>query len=125
MKFSEEFAAGFAEYVDEDVEAAAVSHADDYFFDTGRGAGFDQGIENSDEGFAPFKRESFLADIAGVEKSFEGFGGDNFFEDATLLGRGEGGLVAAPFHPIAEPATDREVHDVHEFDPDMVAVSLF
>jgi len=60
-----------------------------------------------------------------VEKSFEGFGGDNFFEDATLLGRGEGGLVAAPFHPIAEPATDREVHDVHEFDPDMVAVSLF
>jgi len=35
MKFSEEFAAGFAEYVDEDVEAAAVSHADDYFFDTG------------------------------------------------------------------------------------------
>jgi len=35
MKFSEEFAAGFAEYVDEDVEAAAVSHADDHFIDTG------------------------------------------------------------------------------------------
>ena len=35
MKFSEEFAAGFAEYVDEDVKATAVGHADDYFFDTG------------------------------------------------------------------------------------------
>ena len=66
-----------------------------------------------------------MADVAGVEKTFEGFGGNDFFEDATLLLWREGGLVAGAFHPVAEPAADGEVHDVHELDSDVVAVGLF
>jgi len=42
-----------------------------------------------------------------------------------LLFGGEGGLVTGTFHSIAKPAADGEVHDMHEFDPDMVAVGLF
>ena len=125
VEFGEEFTPRFSEGVDEDIEATAVGHSDNYFLDSGRRAGLEKRVENSDEGFASFKGEAFLADIAGVEKSFEGFGGNNFFEDAALLGGGEGGLVAVAFHAIAEPTADAEVHDVHEFDADVVAVGLF
>ena len=102
-----------------------MGHADDNFFDSSFGAGFEKGVEDGDEGFGSFEGEAFLADVAGVEKAFEGFGGDYFFEDAALLGGGEGGLVMVSFHPIAEPAANGEVHDVHEFDADVVAVGLF
>lgn len=125
MKFGEEFTAGFAEGVDEDIEATTVGHADDYFFDPGSGASLDQRIEHGDESFAAFKREAFLTDIAGVEEAFEGFGGDYFLEEAALLGGGEGGLVAGAFHAIAKPAANGKVHNVHELDSDMVAVGLF
>ena len=125
VEFGEEFTPRFSEGVDEDIEATAVGHSDNYFLDSGRRAGLEKRVENSDEGFASFEGEAFLADIAGVEKSFEGFGGNNFFEDAALLGGGEGGLVAVAFHAIAEPTADAEVHDVHEFDADVVAVGLF
>jgi len=102
-----------------------VGHADDNFFDSSFGAGFEKGVEYGDKGFGSFEGEAFLADVAGVEKAFEGFGGDYFFEDTALLGRGESGLVMVSFHPIAEPAANGEVHDVHEFDADVVAVGLF
>ena len=125
VEFGEEFTPRFSEGVDEDIEATAVGHSDNYFLDSGRRAGLEKRVENGDEGFASFEGEAFLADVAGVEKAFEGFGGDYFFEDAALLGGGEGGLVMVSFHPIAEPATNSEVHDVHEFDADVVAVGLF
>ena len=102
-----------------------MGHADDNFFDSSFGAGFEKGVENGDKGFGSFEGESFLADVAGVEKAFERFGGDYFFEDTALLGGGEGRLVMISFHPIAEPAANGEVHDVHEFDADVVAVGLF
>ena len=102
-----------------------MGHTDDNFFDPSFGAGFEKGVEDGDEGFGSFEGEAFLADVAGVEKSLKRFGGDNFFEDAALLGGGKGGLVAVAFHAIAEPTADAEVHDVHEFDADVVAVGLF
>ena len=102
-----------------------MGHTDDNFFDSSFGAGFEKGVEDGDEGFGSFKGEAFLADVAGVEKAFEGFSGDYLFEDAALLGGGEGGLVMVSFHPIAEPAANGEIHDVHEFDADVVAVGLF
>ena len=94
MKFGEKFAAGFAQGVDEDIETAAVGHADGHLFDAGVRAGFQEGVENGDQGFPSFEGKAFLADVAGVEKAFEGFGGDDFLEDATLLLRREGGLVS-------------------------------
>lgn len=125
VEFGKEFSAGFPEGVHENIEATAVGHPDDDLLHAGGGAGLDQGIENGDEGFAAFQRKSFLADVASVEKSFEGFGRDNLFEDAALLGGGERGLIAAPLHLIAKPAADGKVHDVHELDPDVFAVGLF
>lgn len=125
VEFGEEFTPRFSEGVDEDIEATAVGHSDDYFLDSGRRAGLEKRVEDGDEGFAPFQGKAFLSDVAGVKKSFQRFGGDNFFEDAALLGGGEGGLVAVAFHAIAQPTADTEVHDVHEFDADVVAVGLF
>ncbi len=125
VEFGKEFSTGFPECVHENVEATAMGHADDDLLHAGGGAGLDQSIENGDEGFAAFQRKSFLADVAGVEESFEGFGRNNLFEDAALLGGGERGLIAAPLHLVAKPAADGKVHDVHELDPDVFAVGLF
>ena len=125
VKFGEELPAGFAEGVHEDVETAAVGHADDDLLHAGGGTGFEQRIEGGDQCFASLQGKSFLTDVAGVKESLERFGGDDFFQDAALLGRGEGRLVAGALHAVAQPAADGEVHDVHELDPDMVAVGLF
>ena len=87
VEFGKEFPTGFAKGVDEDVEPTAVGHADDDFFHAGGGTSFEQSIEDSDQGFSALQGESFLADVPGVEESFEGFGSDDFFQDAALLGR--------------------------------------
>ncbi len=124
VEFGEELAAGLPERVDENVEPPAVGHADDDLLHAVGGAGLQQGVENGDEGLAALKGKALLTDIAGVEESFEGFGGDDFLEDAALLFRGEDGLVAVAFHPVAEPAADGEVHDVHELDAEGAAVGF-
>ena len=124
VKLGEEFPAGFTEGVDEDVQAPPVGHADHNLLDAVGGASLEQGIEGGDEGFPAFQGKTFLTDVASVEEALEGFGGDNFFEDAALLFVGEDGLVAVALHPVAKPAADGEVHDVHELDPEGAAVGF-
>ena len=124
VELGEELAAGFAEGVDEDIETAAVGHADDDLLNAVDGAGFQKGIKYGDKSLATFQGKAFLADVAGVEEAFERFGGDDFFQDAALLGGGEDGLVAVPFHPVAEPAADGEVHDMHELNAEGAAVGF-
>ena len=79
MEFGEEFTAGFSKSVHENVQAAAVGHADDDLIHAQGGAGFDECIEDGDEGFPAFQGKTLLADIAGVEKALERFSRDNLF----------------------------------------------
>ena len=79
MKFGEEFTAGFSKSVHENVEAAAVGHTDDDLIHAQGRAGFDERVEDGDEGFPAFQGKTLLADIAGVEKALERFSRNNLF----------------------------------------------
>ena len=79
MKFGEEFTAGFSKSVHENVQAAAVGHTDDDLIHAQGRAGFDECVEDGDEGFPAFQGKTLLADIAGVEKALERFSRNNLF----------------------------------------------
>jgi hypothetical protein len=49
-----------------------MGHADHYFFDSMLSRGIYDSIECWDGIFSPFKRESFLANIFGVQEVFKG-----------------------------------------------------
>ena len=53
-----------AEDIDQDVETAAMCHADDHLLDAAGAAALDQFVHERDQGFCALQREAFLADIA-------------------------------------------------------------
>lgn len=121
-EFVEENFEGFAEEVGEHAEAAAVGHAHDDFFAAESWQAFKDGAEGDEETFTAFDGEAFLADVAAVEETFEGFGFEEPTEGADLfLGRGDW-AVEAIFDAILKPLADFRGVDVHVFEADAVAI---
>src|SRR5262249_4153414 len=60
-----------AEHVHQDVEPAAVRHADDDLLHTARAGALDQVVDARDEAFAALEREALLADVLGVQVALE------------------------------------------------------
>ena len=65
---------GFAEDVDQDVEAAAVGHPHDDLFGAGFRGGVHELVERRDHRLDALEGEAFLALVAGVEKGLEDLG---------------------------------------------------
>ena len=118
----EEHFEGFAEEVGEHAEAAAVGHAHDDFFAAESWQAFEDGAEGNEEAFTAFDGEAFLADVAAVEETLEGFGLEEPTEGADLFfGRGDW-AVEAIFDAILKPLADFRGVDVHVFEADAVAI---
>ena len=115
---------GFAEEVGEDVEPAAVGHAQHDLVDAGVRAAFDNGVERGDERLAALEGEAFLADVLGVQEMLKELGLVEAVQDADLLLAGEIGLVAARLHAGLQPAPDLGFLDVEILDADVPAVGL-
>ena len=80
---------GLAHDVGEDVEAAAVGHADVDFLDPGEPAIFDHRLERRDRAFAAVEPEPFRPDIFAREEFFPLLGLDDLGEDRLLALGGE------------------------------------
>ena len=121
-EFVEDRAIGLAHHVREDVEAAAVGHADVDLGDAHLAAGFDHRLERRDRAFAAVEPEALGADIFAGEEFLPLLGLDDLGEDRLLaLGRElDRGVLA--LDPVLDEAALVDVADVHIFKADMAAV---
>ena len=113
-----------AEDVGEHVEAAAVRHTEHQVADSALPGPLDQGVEYGDQGFAPFQRETLLAEEFLVQKGLEQGRFGEPAEDVELFVGAVGRFVAALFHPHAQPLSLFGLLDVGKLDPDRPAIGV-
>jgi len=124
FEFGEQHRRLLAEGIDQHVEAAAVSHADDHLLHADLAGGADQLVHGEDQRFAAFEREALLADIARMQVAFERLGRGQLAQEALLV---VGGVIrrgADGFQARLDPALLRDVGQVHVLGADGAAVGL-
>ena len=124
LELGEQIAGHLAHGVHEQVQAAAVGHADHDLLHADFGGMVDDFVHGDDEAFAAFEREALLADVLGVQVAFEAFGVGQLLQDAALLLVGVGGRGAGGFEAFTDPALGGRIGDVHEFGADAAAVGV-
>ncbi len=111
-----------AHNVRQDVEPAAVRHADVDLLDAAQAAVLDDGLERRNRALAAVESEPLRADIFAGEKLFPLLGLDDLGEDRLLaLGR-KGDLGVLAFHPCLEESALVHIIDVHVLEADVAAV---
>ena len=110
--------------VGEDVQAAAVGHADDDLFDAVTGGVVDEQIEHRDHALGALAREALRADEVLVHELLEDLGVREVLEDANELRVVELRAVARRLHRVLEPLACVGLLDVRELDADRSAVRL-
>ncbi len=75
FEFGEQVSRHLAERIDQHVQTATVSHADDDFLHAARTAVTHDFVHRRDEALAAFQREALLADVFGVQEALEAFSG--------------------------------------------------
>ena len=124
FEFGEDLLDVLADGVGEDVEAAAVGHADDQFVDVAGGGALQDFFQDGERGFAAFEREALLADEAGVQEVFELFARHHGAQDAQAGVAVERPVVGFRLHALLQPALLLRHLDVHVLAADFAAVGL-
>ena len=106
----------------QDVESAAVRHADGDLVDAGARRVSQDVVEQGDQGLAALEREALLPHELGLQELLEGFGTDEGVQDVALR-LGGGGLVGA-LDAVLDPGALLGVLDVHVFDADRARVGV-
>ncbi len=122
VEFGEDLRHRFADDVGEDVEAAAVSHADDGFGDIFVGGAFENFVERDDGAFQAFQAETLLADETGLQEMFEFFGLNEAIEHAAADGFVQLPSILRCFHAFLQPLFLLRVGNMHVLDADGAAV---
>ena len=121
-EFVEKLAIGLAHHVGEHVEAAAMRHADDDFFDAERAAALDDLLQRRDHRLAAVEPEALGAEESQAREFLETFGLDQLVQDRLLaLGR-EHDLLVGAFDAALQPVLLLGIVDVHELIADAAAI---
>ena len=121
-EFAEDDLVGLVHRVRENVQPAAVRHAHHDFFRAEGSALFDQRVEQRNQRFGAFDRESLFAEEPGVQEFFERLGRDQQFENAPRFVRRKCRAIENRLHPLLEPRPLLLVRDVHELDAERSAI---
>ena len=113
-----------ADRVGQDVEAAAMRHADHEFVDVAGGGALQDLFQDGERGLAAFEREALLADEAGVQEMFELFARHHTAQDAHAGLAVERPVVGLRLHALLQPALLLRHLNVHVLAADFAAVGL-
>ena len=114
---------GLAHEVGQDVQAAAVRHAEHHFLQAQLTAALEDLLETRNHRLGAFQAEALGAGVLLVEELLEGFGRRQALQDRPLAGHREGGAVERlVFDALLDPALLIGVLNVHELDADRAAV---
>ena len=125
FEFIEQFSGQLADDIDQDVEPAAVSHADYRFTHPGFTARLHEFVQQRDQGFAALQREAFLSHVFPVQVFFQRIGGNDAFQDAFPLIQREPVMAFGFFQAALYPAFLFRFVDVHVLGADRPAISTF
>ncbi|CDE49209.1 putative uncharacterized protein [Sutterella sp. CAG:351] len=110
--------------IHENIQAAAVRHADHYFLHpAGRGI-LNDPVHRDDEGFTAFERKTLLTRVALMKEVFQPFACGEPLKDMHLRFRREGRSGTDGLKPLLPPALLFRIRDVHELRADLSAVCL-
>src|SRR5262249_59524011 len=106
----------------EHVEAAAVRHAERDVLYAERTAALDDLLQRRDHRFAAVEPEPLGSRELQVAELLEAFRLDQLVEDRALALAGEADLLVEAFDAFLDPALLLRVGDVHELDPERLAI---
>src|ERR1700761_2572625 len=106
----------------EDIEPAAMRHADNDLTHAERAAPLDDLLKRRNHRLATVETEALGAGELHIAEFFEAFGLDQLVEDGALALAGERDLFIRPFDALLDPALLRSVRDMQEFDAERLAV---
>ncbi|MNX11170.1 hypothetical protein D3C86_409270 [compost metagenome] len=124
FELGEQVAGHLAHDVHEQVQAAAVGHADHDFLDAVFTGVVHHFVHRGDEAFAAFQREALLADVLGVQEALEPFGLGQLLQDMALFRGRVGRRAQGGFQAFLDPALGGGVGDMREFGTDAAAVGV-
>src|SRR5262245_38097420 len=104
------------------VEPAAVSHAHDDLFHSERAAALDDLLERRDHRFCAIETETLGAGELQIAEFLKTFGLDQLVQDRAFAFGREGDLLVRPFDTRLDPTLLLGIGDVHELDPERLAV---
>src|SRR5581483_3483662 len=113
-----------ADDVCEHVQPSAMSHAQLDFLDALFTGLLDGQIEQRNETLRTFERKTFCAHELAADEFLNGDSVREPREDAELLGAIQAEFVLRGFHSFPEPATHRQVVNVHELHTDRLAIGI-
>ncbi len=122
LELPEDLAVRLADDVGQDVEAAAVGHAEHGFVHAGAGGLVEDGVEHGDEALGPLQPEPLVAQVLRVQEPLEGLGGVEPFEDAPLVVQRD--VDPGALHLLLDPLLLVGLLDVHVLDADGAGVGV-
>jgi hypothetical protein len=124
LELLEDATRALAEDVGENVEPAAMGHADHHVVHAAGGRLFDGHVEERDQALAAFEREALRPQELSMDEGLEDLGVGQLAQDAPLLIGRQPAAVLGLLHAELQPLPDRLVVDVHELDADRPAVRV-
>ena len=122
LEFVEDGAVRLGHDLSQDIEPAAVRHADRDVADAERAAALDDLLERRDHQLGAVEAEALGAGEFQVAEFLEAFGLDELVEDGALALAGERDLLVRPFDALLNPAFLGGVGNVQEFDAERLAI---
>ena len=120
----EQVARVLAEGVDQNVQAAAVGHADDHFLGAVGAGALDDFVQQRDQALATLQAETLGARVFGTQVLFQAFGSGDALEHMRLhLGR-KLRTTAHAFQALGEPVALAGIDDVGELGTDGATICL-
>ncbi|QTK80393.1 hypothetical protein AT6N2_C2847 [Agrobacterium tumefaciens] len=122
LELVEHGAVRLAHDVRQNIQAAAVSHAENDFLEPFLAAALDNLLERRDERFTAIETETLGALEANVEELFVTFGFDQLRQDCLLAFGCKGNALIRAFDTFLNPGLFFRAGHMHEFDADGGAV---
>src|SRR5579884_2228477 len=105
-----------AHHLGEDIEPAAMGHADDDFAHAEGAAALDDLFERRNRRFGAVQSEPLGTGEFQVAEFLESLGLDQLVENGALAFARKRDLLVWPFNALLDPAFLRAIRDVQEFD---------
>ena len=109
-------------HVGENVQAAAMRHAEHDLLDPERAAALDDLLERRNGRFRAVETEAFGSRVFDVEELLEAFRLDELVEDAFLADGGEFDDLVGPLDALLYPRLLHRIGNVHELDAEAAAI---